>query len=88
MKKELFVTPSMAEYAELCALLRENGIRYKTRVTDQTGASARFAGLFGSTRRARGSLGERSDFMKFYNVYVDARDLDEATFYLQKLRRR
>ncbi len=71
---------SMAEYARVKRTLAENGIRYGTRISDQSSPSA-----FGSDRARLGTYGLNLSVLKLYYVYVHKNDYDRAAYLINRM---
>ena len=85
MKKELFVTQSQDVFSQICSILGDNNIKYKTKISDNTGSeSAFFAMSFDTSRRSRGTFGEHVKLSKIYYIYVDSKVLNEAEYVINK----
>ena len=79
-RKELCITYSMKEQAEIRNKLSQNNIAYSIRVINRMSPS-----LFGSGIRSRaGSFGQNMDFNYEYIIYVHKKDYEEAKHIINK----
>ena len=82
MKKvEIFVTNDIVKHSEYKGKLSASHIQYKEKVVDSTNPNVSiFTMLFSSSRRARGSLGQKQKYEKTYYLYVDEKDEEQARY--------
>ena len=73
-RKELLITWSLKELAEVRDILASNGIAYCVK----TGNLARTSPYSAGTRSRTGSFGLRSDAMYQYSIYVKNVDYEKA----------
>lgn len=78
-KKELTITFSMKEQAEIRQLLEDNQIKYTYKIKNRNSASP-----FSSTRGRTGTLGQNKEIANEYVFYVDKKDYEKAKDILAK----
>lgn len=78
-RKELLITWSMQDLAQIRDILVSNHIEYRIR-TVNTGRSASSWGRTSSSRARTGTAGLRTDVMYQYYVYVKKADYENAKY--------
>lgn len=79
-RRELVLTLSMDQQAEIRAILSANGIDYQVKTTNLQNAP-----LAGSQRARRGSFGIQSEHSYEYKIYVHKKDYEKAKYLMNNL---
>lgn len=78
-REEVYIGFSMNDAHKVMTILKENGIKYRYKVTNLT---QKWTGR-GMTRSDTGSIGINRDFSTEYIVYVEKENLEEAEFLIK-----
>ena len=79
MKKEILVTTKPDKFSNCKDKLSVSGIKFKTKIVNNSDSTFPiFAMFFSSSRRARGSILEKENQTRFYYIYVDEQDEEQA----------
>ena len=73
-RKEVYMGASVQEYTAVRGKLAAASIRYDIKAVNRFG----FGGGSSFSRSMGGSMGERTEYMNLYYVYVDKKDYDRA----------
>ncbi len=79
-RRELCITYSMGEQAEIRDILSQNNIEYRVRTTNRMSSSAFGRGMRGST----GSYGQNMGLNYEYTFYVHKKDYEQAKYVIGK----